>query len=175
PNRNLALEKLTELGIKMDSVTLPNSIPTNIFDIVLRAESGAFFDSLITTNGVDKLVEQDESSRANSLRQSEFISAVAYIQANRQRSVLIEQMNDLMKNYDVLIAPTTGSRQLYITNLTGHPALTVPTGLDEKGHPTSITLIGNLFNEATLLEVAMAYQNATSFDESHPPLFTIEL
>lgn len=169
-----ALAQLKLMGIQMDSISLPNSLPNNMFDIILRAESGAFFDELIRSGAVDELVEQHQGSRANSLRQSRFIPAVEYLQANRERKILIEEMHQLMKNYDVLIAPTLGSKQLYITNLTGHPALTVPTGLDEKGHPTSITLIGNLFEEGKLLQLARAYQIETDFDEKHPPLFMIK-
>jgi len=83
-------------------------------------------------------------------------------------------MYEILKDYDVVVAPTFGGRQLQITNLTGHPALAIPTGLDEKGHPTSITLIGNLYDEAAILELGMEFQKATEFDESHPPLFKVE-
>jgi Asp-tRNA(Asn)/Glu-tRNA(Gln) amidotransferase A subunit family amidase len=99
---------------------------------------------------------------------------VEYLQANRHRRLLIEEMHLLLKDYDVIIAPTFGGKQLQITNLTGHPALAIPTGLDEKGHPTSITLIGNLYDEGAILELGMAFQKETTFDESHPPLFSVE-
>ncbi len=168
-----ALNKFADLGIEMDSVSLPEGIPYNSFDIILRAESGAFFDLLIRSGEVDDLVQQHPGSRANSLRQSRFIPAVEYLQANRHRRVLMEKMNELMKDYDVLIAPTFGSRQLQITNLTGHPALAIPTGLDDEGHPTSITLIGNLFDEGSILELGEAFQEATEFDEARPPLFDV--
>jgi Asp-tRNA(Asn)/Glu-tRNA(Gln) amidotransferase A subunit family amidase len=74
---------------------------------------------------------------------------------------------------DVLICPTRGSgNQLAITNLTGHPVVCMPTGFDKQYHlPTSITLIGKLYDEATLLAVAKAYQDQTPWDEMHPPQF----
>lgn len=74
-----------------------------------------------------------------------------------------------MKDYDVLISPTFGNDQLLATNLTGHPVIAVPTGLDGENHPTSMTFVGNLYDEASILLLAKAFQDATSFDELHPP------
>jgi len=131
----------------------------------------AFFDELVRSEQVDIMVEQDAGSRANSLRQSRFIPAVEYLQANRHRRVLIEQMHELMQDVDVLISPTFGNRQLLITNLTGHPVVAVSTGLDEENHPTSMTLVGNLYDEGKIITLARAFQERTTFDELHPPDF----
>ncbi|MEC8831506.1 MAG: amidase, partial [Bacteroidota bacterium] len=130
-----ALKSLEKLGIEPTAVEMPAEVPYRGFDIILRAEAGAFFDELVRSGDVDIMVEQDQRSRANSLRQSRFIPAVEYIQANRQRQVLIQKMQDLMKDYDVLISPSFGNDQLIATNLTGHPVIAVPTGLDDKNHP----------------------------------------
>ncbi|HKL91325.1 MAG TPA: amidase [Allomuricauda sp.] len=168
-NLRNALKSLKELGIEPTAVEMPEDVPYRGFDIILRAEAGAFFDELVRSGGVDVMVEQDQRSRANSLRQSRFIPAVEYIQANRQRQVLIQRMQDLMKDYDVLISPTFGNDQLLATNLTGHPVISVPTGLDDENHPTSMTFVGNLYDEASILLLAKTFQDATSFDELHPP------
>lgn len=168
-NLRNALKSLKELGIEPTAVEMPKDVPYRGFDIILRAEAGTFFDELVRSGGVDVMVEQDQRSRANSLRQSRFIPAVEYLQANRQRQVLIQKMQDLMKDYDVLISPTFGNDQLLATNLTGHPVIAVPTGLDKKNHPTSMTFVGNLYDEASILLLAKAFQDATSFDELHPP------
>ena len=133
-----ALETFKKMGITLNEVELPEDVPYSSFDVILRAESGAFFDVLVRSRNVDKMVEQDQSSRANSLRQARFIPAVEYLQANRHRQVLIEKMEVIMKDYDILISPTFGNRQLIITNLTGHPVISIPTGLDKEKHPTSI-------------------------------------
>lgn len=170
-NLRKALETLREMGIEPTAVKLPEAIPYRGFDIILRAEAGAFFDELVRSGKVDEMVEQDQRSRANSLRQSRFIPAVEYLQANRQRQVLMQEMNALMKNYDVLISPSFGNDQLLATNLTGHPVITVPTGLDKKNHPTSMTFVGNLYDEASILILAKAFQEKTEFDEMHPPGF----
>lgn len=161
----------SKLNSKFDTLSLPRNYPYRAFDIILRAEAGAFFDELVRSGAVDNMVEQHQGSRAVSLRQARFIPAVEYLQANRERRRLIEEINTLFKDYDVIIAPSARSNQLQITNLTGHPVISVPTGFDERGRPTSMTLIGNLYQEDKILQLAKYYQSLTEFDEKHPPLF----
>lgn len=172
--RNLwkSLETLKALGVNPEAIELPSKYPFNVFDIILRSEAGAFFDELVLSKEVDKMVEQTPGSRANSLRQARFIPAVEYLQANRQRRQLINEVNELFKEYDVIIAPTNRGRQLFITNLTGHPVVSVPNGFDKRGRPTSMTFVGNLYDEGSILALAKAFQNVTEFDEKHPPLFS---
>lgn len=172
PNLEKAIESFKKMGITLNEIELPEDVPYNSFDVILRAEAGAFFDDLVQSRNVDKMVEQNQSSRANSLRQARFIPAVEYLQANRHRQVLIEKMEGIMKNYDILISPTFGNKQLIITNLTGHPVIAIPTGLDKEKHPTSITLVGNLYDEASILLLAKAFQDQTDFDEMHPKGYT---
>ncbi len=160
-----------KLRESFDTISLPQNYPFGSFDIILRAEAGAFFENMVRSGQVDMMVEQTEGSRANSLRQARFIPAVEYLQANRERRRLIEEINDLFKKYDVIIAPSARSRQLQITNLTGHPVISIPTGFDERGRPTSLTLISNLYQEDKILQLAKFYQSITEFDEKHPPLF----
>jgi Asp-tRNA(Asn)/Glu-tRNA(Gln) amidotransferase A subunit family amidase len=140
----------------------------SVFDIILRAEAGAFFDELILSGRDSLMVEQNKNSRANSLRQSRFIPAVEYLQANRHRRLLIEEFHNLIKDFDVIISPTSGGRQMLITNLTGHPALSLPNGFDKKGRPTSITLVGNYFDEASILALAEAYQEKYRYHGKKP-------
>ncbi len=173
-NNRAALAVWRDMGIQMDSVNLPEDMPYQVFDVILRAESGAFFDKLLLDNEDDAMVEQGPGSRANSLRQSRFIPAVEYLQANRHRKRLIEAMHALMQQYDVILTPTFAGRQLLITNLTGHPALSLPTGWDGKGRPTSMTLLGNLFDEATLVALGRKFQERTNFAGQQPPLFRAE-
>ncbi|NNF35166.1 MAG: amidase [Saprospiraceae bacterium] len=159
------------LSINMTEDSLPGNAPFRGFDVILRAESGAFFDELVRSGKVDVMVQQGQRSRANSLRQSRFIPAVEYLQANRHRRILIEDMHEFMSKYDVVVSPTFGGSQLQITNLTGHPVVTIPMGLDHEGHPVSITLIGRLFEEDKILQVAMYLQEHMKYDNMHPPLF----
>ena len=76
-----------------------------------------------------------------------------------------------MKNYDVLIVPSFAGRQLSMTNLTGHPAVVMPIGFNAAGSPLSITLIGNLYDEATILAAAKIFQDKTGFNKKHPEKF----
>lgn len=167
-----ALHILRRLGATLTPVSLPDSIPFAGFDIILRAESGAFFDELVLAHRDRELGEQDESSRANSLRQSRFIPAVEYLQANRQRTALIEKMNALLSRYDVIVAPAEGFNLSMATNLTGHPAISLPTGLDKRGRPTSVVLYSNLYDEGTLLEAAFLFQQASGFHQLRPKMFS---
>jgi Asp-tRNA(Asn)/Glu-tRNA(Gln) amidotransferase A subunit family amidase len=79
-------------------------------------------------------------------------------------------MAQKMKDIDVYVTPSFGGNNLLLTNLTGHPAVVVPNGFNEKGSPTSISFIGGLFEEAKTLRVAKAYQDATDFHLKHPDL-----
>jgi Asp-tRNA(Asn)/Glu-tRNA(Gln) amidotransferase A subunit family amidase len=171
-NHAATLKQFTELGADMKEMALPDKVPFEVFDIILRSEAGAFFDELVRTHRDRELLEQSEDSRANSLRQSRFIPAVEYLQANRHRTVLIERFHALMKDFDFIVVPGDGGNHSLITNLTGNPAISIPTGLDKKGHPTSVVLIGNLYDEGPLLEAAFLFQQATTFEEQHPSLFS---
>jgi Asp-tRNA(Asn)/Glu-tRNA(Gln) amidotransferase A subunit family amidase len=76
-----------------------------------------------------------------------------------------------MSDVNVYVAPSFGGDNLLLTNLTGHPCVVLPNGFDENGRPASITFVGRLYDEGTLLAVAKAYQDRTDFHEKHPPLF----
>lgn len=168
---SLALETFKALGATLVAVPYPDSIPFDAFDIILRAEAGAFFDALVREHRDRELGEQDAPSRANSLRQTRFIPAVEYLQANRHRAVLIEKFYAAMKDFDFIITPTNGMSQLLATNLTGTPAISIPNGFDVNGRPTSITLLGNLYDEGPMLEAAYLFQQVTDFEEAHPKHF----
>jgi Asp-tRNA(Asn)/Glu-tRNA(Gln) amidotransferase A subunit family amidase len=159
------------LGANLIAIELPEDFPFEAFDIILRSEAGAFFDELILSGRDSLMVEQHQRSRANSLRQSRFIPAVEYLQANRHRRLLIDDMHARIKDFDMVISPTSGSRQLQITNLTGHPAISVPNGFKDSGSPTSFTIVGNYFQEANLIALAQAYQKAYSYAGKVPKGF----
>ncbi|MBL7732968.1 MAG: amidase [Chitinophagaceae bacterium] len=168
------VEAFRSLGANVKPVFFADSAmyPVNLVSVILNAECAAAFDELTRTNRDDLIERQDKDFWPNSFRSARFIPAVEYINANRYRSILCEKMNAFMKNIDVLIVPTFAGRQLYITNLTGHPALVMPSGFNTNGTPVSITLLGNLYDEATILAAAKAFQDKTDHNKKHPPLFT---
>lgn len=169
-NNNITLNSLKE-EYTLEKVSLPIDYPFSVFDIILRSEAGAFFDEFLLNNLDSSMVQQGERSRANSLRQSRLIPAVEYIQANRHRSNLISEFNSIINDYDVIISPTFGKNQMLITNLTGHPVISVPNGFDKKGNPTSISFIGNYHNEDKILYLASLYQSKTKFHRNIPSGF----
>jgi Asp-tRNA(Asn)/Glu-tRNA(Gln) amidotransferase A subunit family amidase len=164
------LEKLRELGADLIEIKLPD-LPVEALSIILSAEAAAAFDELTRSNRDDLLVRQIKNAWPNSFRTSRFIPAVEYIQANRIRTLLIEKMAELMTEIDVYVSPSFEGNNLLLTNLTGHPCVVLPNGFNDEGSPTSITFIGRLFDEATVLAVAKKYQDATNFHEKHPELF----
>jgi Asp-tRNA(Asn)/Glu-tRNA(Gln) amidotransferase A subunit family amidase len=105
--------------------------------------------------------------------------AVEYVQANRIRTLLMEAMAKIMADLDIYVAPQSRIDEpfvnihlnLWLTNLTGHPAVVVPNGFARGGKPTGITFIGNLYDEGKLLALAKAYQDATEFHSKHPSAF----
>ena len=167
------LEEFKSMGVNVQPVQFPDSViyPFNMISIILNAESGAAFDELTRTNRDDLIERQDKDFWPNSFRASRMIPAVEYINANRYRSELCRKMNEFMKNYDVVITPTFTGSQLAITNLTGHPVVCMPMGFSTRGLPLSITLIGNLYDEASILVAAKAYQDRTDHHRKHPQKF----
>jgi len=155
---------------------------------LLGAEAAAAFDEL-TLTGRDKLLtEQGVEDWPNAFRTARFYPAVDYIQANRARSLGVQQMSALFNQVDIIVTPSTDT-QLIATNLTGHPALILPNGLrgddapkppeiDDGDHddiggpgtPVSLTFLAGHYQEAKLVAFASAYQEATGFNKLHPRL-----
>ncbi|MBC8109529.1 MAG: amidase [Verrucomicrobia bacterium] len=166
---SLTLQKLRELGVELVPLELPD-YPVGDMTIILNAEAAAAFDELTRTGKDDLMVRQVKNAWPNAFRASRFIPAVEYIQANRLRKKLIEDMYATTKNIDVYLAPAFGGTNLTLTNLTGHPCVVLPNGFRENGTPTSITFMGQLFGEGNLMALAKAYQDATDFHLKHPVL-----
>ena len=164
-----ALEVLRgKMGINLIEIKLPD-LPYGAMRPILVAEAAAAFDEL-TRSGRDKLLTaQSKNDWPNTFRSARFIPAVEYVNANRARTLAMQQMAELFKKVDVIVAPTFGN-QLLVTNLTGHPAVILPNGFRDDGTPVSLTFLGNLFAEDQLLAVANAYQQATDFHLKHPKL-----
>ena len=166
-----ALVALRAIGVNLIPVEIP-PLNYDAMRLVLTAEAAAAFDDLTRSNRDKELVQQGKGDWANTFRSARFIPAVDYVNANRVRSIAIEQWDRLMKTVDVIVTPTSASglSQLVATNLTGHPAVILPNGFRDDGTPVSLTFLGGLFEEGKLLAVAHAYQQATGFHLKHPVL-----
>jgi Asp-tRNA(Asn)/Glu-tRNA(Gln) amidotransferase A subunit family amidase len=172
-NTQQVLEVFRKLGVNLIPVNFPDSgvYYGNLVRTVLSSECAAAFDEFTRSNLDDMMTRQTKNDWPNSFRAARFIPAVEYINANRHRYLLMRNVNNVFQNFDVIICPTYMGNQLSITNLTGHPALCMPNGFNRLNLPTSITFLGKLYGEANLLAVGKAYQDATEFDEMHPPMF----
>jgi Asp-tRNA(Asn)/Glu-tRNA(Gln) amidotransferase A subunit family amidase len=159
-----ALEIIRSLGIDVVPFELPD-VPIAAIDFIRYAETAAAFDDLTRSEGLRQLEQPpEESRRPNEIRPARFIPAVEYIQANRLRMRVMEQMDAALGDLDLYV----GSN-LALTNRTGHPALSLPSGFFE-GSPTGLHLTGKLFGEAEMLLLAHAYQAKTDHHLRHPKL-----
>jgi Asp-tRNA(Asn)/Glu-tRNA(Gln) amidotransferase A subunit family amidase len=168
------LRLLESMGAELIPVDLNTpDIPTHALAFVLEAEAAAAFDELTRSDRDSLLVRQHRYAWPNIFRTARYITAVEYIQAMRIRHDLIEAFHLKMKEFDVVVTPSfQGGDHMLATNLTGHPVVVVPNGFKKSGSPTSISFLGNLFDEATILAVAAAYQEASGFHSERPELFT---
>jgi Asp-tRNA(Asn)/Glu-tRNA(Gln) amidotransferase A subunit family amidase len=168
-----ALEVMRAIGGTLVPVEIPD-MPYGAMRLVLTAEGAAAFDELTRSGRDSQLVQQTPRDWANTFRTARFIPAVDYVNANRARTLAMQQWHNLFETVDVIITPTGVGSQLVATNLTGHPAVILPSGFrdmsetDKTQVPVSITFLAGLYQEARLLAVAKAWQDATDFHRRHP-------
>ena len=172
-NELKVLDVFRKLGATLIPVDFPDSTIYNfdIVGIIISAECAAQFDDFTRSEMDDQLTGQGKNDWPTQFRTARFIPAVEYINAYRHRYLLMQKVNEVMSHYDFFICPTFAGNQLAITNLTGHPVICFPTGFNKNNLPTSISLVGKLYDEATILSAAKAFQDATDFDEQHPAMF----
>lgn len=164
---SIALDVLRGMGIDLIPIEIPD-YPVYPLGIILSAEAAAAFDELSRSGRDDLLVRQIRNAWPNVFRTARFIPAVEYIQANRIRSMIMREMEDL--DVDIYVSPSFGEN-LLLTNLTGHPCVVLPNGFNSEGGTVSITFIGQPFEEGKLLAFARAYQEETGFHRKYPPKF----
>jgi Asp-tRNA(Asn)/Glu-tRNA(Gln) amidotransferase A subunit family amidase len=161
-----ALSALEKAGVKMTAIELPK-FPTQSIRYILTAEAATAFDDITRDGRVNQLSGQDAGDWPNIFRTSRFIPAVEYLRAQRARVLLMREMDKLMSQWDVFVSPAPGSASLTITNLTGQPAVCVPCGL-LNNLPQAIMFTGGLYDEASPLRVALAFEQATKWHTMHP-------
>ena len=163
-NDRAALDAIRGLGVQVAPFDLPD-LPTQAVGFILGTEAAAAFDTPTLNAQLDGMrVAPEESRWPDSFRMSRFVPAVEYLQAQRVRMRMIEEVHAALGDLDLFL----GSR-LGLTNLTGHPEMSLPNGFFQ-GSPTSLRLTGKLFGEAEILLLAHAYQAATDHHLRHPRL-----
>ena len=172
------LETIKSLGVTLTPIALPDDLPIDAMLMTLGVEAAAAFDELTLSGGVDAMVRQGPNTWPHEFRKSRFVPAVEYIQANRARTLLMRRMSEVMREIDVFIAPSFAGTTLSITNLTGHPCVTIPnafhevpdSSVPERRSPGSVTFVGGLYKDASALRLAHAYQTVTDFHRRQPPI-----
>ena len=169
-NDRAVLTRLRELGFTLIPIELPE-FPTSSLSFLLNVEAAAAFDEMTRTNKDDELLRQVKWAWPNVFRTARHVPAVEYVQANRARMILNQKMSELFKNIDVYVVPSFWGDNLLRTNLTGHPCVVLPNGFNEKGSPTSISFIGDLYKDGEVIAVSHAYQRGTGWHKKYPPKF----
>ena len=167
------LQTFKQQGIQLVPVDFPDSTvyQFNIMRAVLSSESAAQFDDFTRNNVDDEMTRQTKNDWPNEFRTRRLTSAVEYINAQRHRYILMKEVNEVINQFDVIITPNWMGNQSAITNLTGHPVICVPTGFSKTNLPTSISFIGKLYDEATIIAIAKFYQDVTQWNKMHPEMF----
>src|SRR3984885_4915747 len=179
-------------GIVPVEVSLPDW-PYDSLNLILFAEGAAAFEELTLSGGLRELKAQVPDAWPNIFRQARFLSAVDFVQADRLRRKVAEEMARVFSEVDLLLVPSLRDEMLVITNFTGHPSLTLRAGFVEvtkarsdwapdPSHPMptfspprrvphGVTLIGRLFDEGILGRVGLALERAFGVVEQRPPGF----
>jgi Asp-tRNA(Asn)/Glu-tRNA(Gln) amidotransferase A subunit family amidase len=187
-----ALETIKRQGYPVKEIALPNW-PYDSLNIILFAESAAAFEELTLNHAVDQLKMQTPDAWPNTFRQSRFLSAVDFVQADRFRRKVALEMERIFSEVDLLLVPSLRDEFLVITNFTGHPSLTMRAGFVEVSEarsdwapdpnnplpkfttprrvPYGVTLVGRLFEEGGLAEVGVQLESAFEVSAEHPKDF----
>ncbi len=165
---NEALEAYRKAGATLTPMELPATLTrgSQAIGFVLNVEAAAAFDDLTRSA---QIKDETLNTWPNTFRSHRFVPAVEFIRAQRIRTLLMREMDALMSQYDVLLSPAPNSASLPLTNLTGHPAVALRAGFVANA-PVEIMVTGRLYDEATTLRAALAYERATKWNEMKPQL-----
>jgi len=187
-----AVEHVKKLGMTPVEVEIPNW-PYDCMNLILFAEGAAAFEELTLSGGMNQLKAQVPDAWPNVFREARFLSAVDFVQADRMRRKVAQEMEKLFSQVDLLLVPSLRDEILTITNFTGHPSLTVRAGFIEvkkarsdwapdpnnpvatfekpRRVPHGVTLIGRLFDEGTIGAVGIALEKSFGVVDQRPPGF----
>jgi Asp-tRNA(Asn)/Glu-tRNA(Gln) amidotransferase A subunit family amidase len=187
-----ALDTVRKLGMTATPVSLPDW-PYDSLQLILFAEAAASFENLTLSGQVNQLRAQVPDAWPNLFRMSRFLSAVDFVQADRFRRMVAEQMDRVFSQVDLLLVPSLRDEMLTISNFTGHPSLTLRAGFvrvsearsdwaPDPAHPLprfnpprrvphGVTLLGRLFDEGTVGRAGLALERAFGVQSERPPGF----
>ena len=187
-----ALETVKKVGMVPVAVSI-RDWPYGSLNLILFAEGAAAFEELTLSGGMNQLKAQVPDAWPNLFRQARFLSAVDFVQADRLRRRVAEEMARVFSQVDLLLVPSLRDEMLTITNFTGHPSLTLRAGFVEVSKartdwapdpdhplpifspprrvPHGVTLIGKLFDEGTLANAGLALERSFGVASERPPGF----
>src|SRR5579862_9317436 len=187
-----AVDVVKKVGMVPVEVSIPDW-PYDSLNLILFAEGAAAFEELTLSGGLNQLKAQVPDAWPNIFRQARFLSAVDFVQADRFRRKVAEEMAKLFSHVDLLLVPSVRDEMLTITNFTGHPALVLRAGFVEVAKarsdwapdpdhplptfnpprrvPHGVTLIGRLFEEGPMVNAGIALEKAFGVVGERPPGF----
>ena len=186
---SLAAGVLEGMGASVEEVSVPMLDHALAISTILGVEAAEVHIEHLRHRADD--IGPDVRAR---LEAAALIPAVDYLKAQRARTLFNRQIAKTMERFDLILAPTTpvcapiidettvrvGDRREPVStllsrltrpfNIGGLPAISVPCGFSESGMPIGMQLAGRPFDDATVLRVAHAYEQATDWHSSHPPI-----
>ena len=170
PEDQATLAALNDLGAELVPLNLQEDEYGGLIFFLISVEAAAAFDELIRFGGEEQMVWQDDAAWPNTFRTIRFASAVEFMNARRLRRRWMRRAAGLFADVDIVIAPSRHGAMHALTNMTGHPAVTIRQGFRENGTPFAITMWGNLFDDSTLLSVASALEGELGVGSRRPPI-----
>lgn len=204
-----ALKVLESLGATWEEVSLPHSkYALATYYILSSSEASSNlsrFDGIrygFRAENVQNLMELYKETRAqgfgDEVKRRIMLGTYSlsagtydayYKKAQQVRTLIKEDYDKVLADYDVIIGPTAPTAAFKIgekvddpltmyandiltipINLAGVPAISVPCGFED-GLPLGLQIIGNYFDESTIYRVAHAYEQATEFHKQTPQIW----
>jgi len=178
-----AVQDLTRLGATIEEITLPDFELFNACGrVILTAESYTVHEENLIKRGADygRLTYQRMMPGA-------IVSAADLIQALRMRRELHDAVARVLETYDAIVTVNALAPAIRLDafppdatlrtpghtipfNVTGHPALAVPTGFAKNGLPIGLQIVGRPFDEPTVLRIGAAYETVAQWTSKRPQL-----
>jgi Asp-tRNA(Asn)/Glu-tRNA(Gln) amidotransferase A subunit family amidase len=187
-----ALDTVRKLGMNAVEVSIPDW-PYDSLEHILFAEGAAAFEELTLSHQDDQLKAQVPDAWPNLFREARFLSAVDFVQADRFRRMVAQEMVRVFSQVDLLLVPSLRDEMLTLSNFTGHPSLTLRAGFvnvstarsdwapDPKNPlptfnpprrvPHGVTLLGRLFEDGKVAQAGLALEQAFKVNGERPAGF----
>lgn len=192
-----ALDTWESMGVIVEDIDLPLYPTGALFSTIVTVESGTIFQGLLTDGRAGGMFSFNED-RAAGWMAGRMMPAADYLTAQRIRSQLTREADEILSRYDAVVAPTwpngAGLREVsdgwpiparneweppeslnaetprlnYIANLVGHPGLNIPCGFDLDGMPLCLQIVASPFDDQAALDFGMAFQSETDWHLRRP-------